>query len=70
MERWAAQVIAFYTASLPANIIEPELDFFAYFYLDPGSTSIALQPWIAFSRNSRRASSGENAVLCSAESHD
>lgn len=33
-ERWAAEVIAFYTASLPAAIIDSELDFFAAYYLD------------------------------------
>lgn len=35
-------MIAFYTASLPASIVEPELDFFANFYLDPGSESDTL----------------------------
>ncbi|OXG25397.1 hypothetical protein C367_03219 [Cryptococcus neoformans Ze90-1] len=34
LEHWAAEVIAFYTASLP-NIIEPDLEFFASYYMDP-----------------------------------
>ncbi len=34
LERWAAEVIAFYTASLPDSFVEPDLDFFADFYLD------------------------------------
>nr|ODN95521.1 hypothetical protein L204_04061 [Cryptococcus depauperatus CBS 7855] len=34
-EKWAAEIIAFYAASLPATILEPELDFFASFYMDP-----------------------------------
>jgi hypothetical protein len=33
-ERWAAEIIAFYTAPLPAAIIDSELDFFAAYYLD------------------------------------
>lgn len=37
LERWAAEVIAFYTASLPPNIIEPDLEFFASYYMDPSS---------------------------------
>lgn len=35
LEQWAAEVIAFYTASLPPNIIEPDLEFFASYYMDP-----------------------------------
>ena len=34
-ERAAADVIAFYSASLPSDIEEPDLDTFADFYLDP-----------------------------------
>ncbi|WVF68617.1 hypothetical protein IAT40_003387 [Kwoniella sp. CBS 6097] len=34
-ERWAAEVIAYYTASLPASVIEPDLEFFANYYMDP-----------------------------------
>ncbi|ORY34903.1 hypothetical protein BCR39DRAFT_515490 [Naematelia encephala] len=34
LERWAAEVIAFYTASLPEDAIEPDLEFFASYYLD------------------------------------
>ncbi|KAK8849511.1 hypothetical protein IAR55_004845 [Kwoniella newhampshirensis] len=33
-ERWAAEVIAFYTAALPSNIVEPDLEFFASYYMD------------------------------------
>ncbi|OCF37103.1 hypothetical protein I316_01008 [Kwoniella heveanensis BCC8398] len=33
-ERWAAEAIAYYTASLPVSTIEPELGFFANYYMD------------------------------------
>jgi hypothetical protein len=35
LERFAAQVIAFYTASLPDDIEHANLDFFAAYYADP-----------------------------------
>lgn len=34
-ERGAAQLIAYFTASLPDGTILPDLDFFAVYYLDP-----------------------------------
>ncbi|ODO06895.1 hypothetical protein I350_04255 [Cryptococcus amylolentus CBS 6273] len=34
MEPRAAEVIAFYTSSLPATIVEPDLQFFAGYYMD------------------------------------
>lgn len=34
LERWAAEVIAYYTTSLPADVVPSQLEFFARYYLD------------------------------------
>ena len=37
LEKWAAEVIAHYSTNLPPGAVEPDLDFFAGFYLDSAS---------------------------------
>lgn len=41
-ERWAAQLIAYYTASLPDDALQPDLDFFAQYYLDSSGAFASL----------------------------
>ncbi|KIR99396.1 hypothetical protein L804_03024 [Cryptococcus deuterogattii 2001/935-1] len=58
LERWAAEVIAFYTASLPPNIIEPDLEFFASYYMDP-SSDVHQAARLLFAARVRRLSGSE-----------
>ncbi|WVQ79391.1 hypothetical protein IAT38_001488 [Cryptococcus sp. DSM 104549] len=57
-ERYAAEVIAFYTASLPSNIIEPDLEFFASYYMDP-STDVHQAARMLFAARVGRLSEAE-----------
>nr|XP_019043333.1 hypothetical protein I302_07908 [Kwoniella bestiolae CBS 10118]OCF22263.1 hypothetical protein I302_07908 [Kwoniella bestiolae CBS 10118] len=57
-ERWAAEVIAYYTASLPPTTIEPDLQFFAEYYMD-SSTDVHQAARMLFSARVGRMSGAE-----------
>ncbi|WWD04165.1 hypothetical protein V865_002231 [Kwoniella europaea PYCC6329] len=57
-ERWAAEVIAQYTASLPSSAIEPDLHFFAEYYMDP-STDVHQAARMLFAARVGRMTSAE-----------
>nr|XP_019009161.1 uncharacterized protein I206_05807 [Kwoniella pini CBS 10737]OCF47942.1 hypothetical protein I206_05807 [Kwoniella pini CBS 10737] len=61
-ERWAAEVIAFYTASLPTFAIEPDLQFFAEYYMD-SSGDVHQAARLLFAARLGRMTSGEIAAM-------
>ncbi|KAK6908897.1 hypothetical protein I203_102903 [Kwoniella mangroviensis CBS 8507] len=57
-ERWAAEVIAHYTASLPSLATEPDLHFFAEYYMD-SSTDVHQAARMLFAARVGRMTSAE-----------
>ncbi|WWD20135.1 hypothetical protein CI109_104611 [Kwoniella shandongensis] len=68
-ERWAAEVIAFYTAALPSNIVEPDLDFFASYYLD-SSADVHQAARMLFAARVGRMSEAEIDAVVEAKQSD
>ncbi|WWC65680.1 uncharacterized protein I303_108301 [Kwoniella dejecticola CBS 10117] len=62
-ERWAAEVIAFYTASLPSSAIEPDLQFFAQYYMDSSSDVHQAARLLFAARLGRMSSGGISALI-------
>ncbi|KIR29487.1 hypothetical protein I307_01393 [Cryptococcus deuterogattii 99/473] len=69
LERWAAEVIAFYTASLHPNIIEPDLEFFASYYMDP-SSDVHQAARLLFAARVRRLSGSEIDTVVRIRQHE
>ncbi|WVQ75054.1 hypothetical protein IAR50_004663 [Cryptococcus sp. DSM 104548] len=69
MEPRAAEVIAFYTASLPATIVEPDLQFFASYYMDP-SADVQQAARMLFASRVSRLSESDIEELVESTEHD
>ncbi|WWC92997.1 uncharacterized protein L201_007961 [Kwoniella dendrophila CBS 6074] len=68
-ERWAAEVIAHYTASLPLTAIEPDLRFFAEYYMD-SSTDIHQAARMLFAARVGRMDSKDIETIMEVGHHD